>query len=112
MTWHFQEQTIPRHDDYQLSTPVDNSVRYSGRSSAIQCPHCSITPPRTFVPTIDFYAWAQVNEAGADKIGFVMPDNLTVINPDGIAILKGAPNPSVAEAFGSFVIALGWDCAS
>ena len=21
---------------------------------------------------IDFYAWAQVNEAGADKIGFVM----------------------------------------
>ena len=26
MTWHFQEQTIPRHDDYQLYTPVDNSV--------------------------------------------------------------------------------------
>ena len=53
---------------------------------------------------IDFYAWAQVNEAGADKIGFVMPENLTIINPDGIAILKAAPNLSVAEAFVRFVM--------
>ena len=53
---------------------------------------------------IDFYAWAQVDEAGADKIGFVMPDNLTVINPDCIAILKGAPNRPVAEAFLRFVM--------
>lgn len=53
---------------------------------------------------IDFYAWAQVNEAGADKIGFVMPDNLTVINPDCIGILKGAPNRAVAQAFIRFVM--------
>jgi hypothetical protein len=53
---------------------------------------------------IDFYAWAQVNEAGADKIGFVMPDNLTVINPDCIGILKGAPNGLVAQAFIRFVM--------
>jgi ABC-type Fe3+ transport system substrate-binding protein len=53
---------------------------------------------------IDFYAWAQVNEAGADKIGFVMPDNLTVINPDCIGILKGAPDRPVAEAFIRFVL--------
>jgi ABC-type Fe3+ transport system substrate-binding protein len=54
--------------------------------------------------SIDFYAWAQVNEAGADKIGFVMPANLTVINPDCIGILKGAPNRGVAEAFVRFVM--------
>jgi hypothetical protein len=24
MTWYLQEKTIPRHADYQLSTPVDN----------------------------------------------------------------------------------------
>ena len=53
---------------------------------------------------IDFYAWAQVNEAGAHKIGFVMPENLTVISPDCVAILKGAPNLSVAEAFIRFVM--------
>jgi hypothetical protein len=54
--------------------------------------------------SIDFFAWAQVNEVGADKIGFVMPDNLTIIYPDSIGILKGAPNPEVARAFLRFVI--------
>ena len=53
---------------------------------------------------IDFYAWAQVNKVGADKIGYVMPDNLTIINPDCIGILKGAPNKDVAEAFIRFVM--------
>ncbi len=53
---------------------------------------------------IDFYAWAQVDESGADKIGYVMPDNLTNINPDSIGILKGAPNKEVAEAFIRFVL--------
>jgi ABC-type Fe3+ transport system substrate-binding protein len=53
---------------------------------------------------IDFYAWAQVKEAGPDKIGFVMPDNLTIITPDAIGILKGAPNAEVAKAFIRFVM--------
>jgi ABC-type Fe3+ transport system substrate-binding protein len=53
---------------------------------------------------IDFYAWAQVKEAGSDKIGFILPDNLTIITPDAIAILKGAPNPDVAKAFIRFVM--------
>jgi hypothetical protein len=53
---------------------------------------------------IDFYAWAQVKEAGADKIGFVMPDNLTIITPDCVAILKGASNREVAQAFIRFVM--------
>ncbi len=56
---------------------------------------------------IDFYAWAQVDESGADKIGYVMPDNLTNINPDSIGILKGAPNKAVAEAFIRFVLSEG-----
>ena len=54
--------------------------------------------------SIDFYAWAQVKEAGADKIGFVMPDNLTIISPDAIGILKGAPNAEVAQSFIRFVM--------
>jgi iron(III) transport system substrate-binding protein len=53
---------------------------------------------------IDFYAWAQVKEAGADKIGFVMPDNLTIITPDGVGILKGAANLDAAKAFIRFVM--------
>ena len=54
--------------------------------------------------SIDFYAWAQMARVGRDYIGFTMPDNLTIVNPDGMAILKGAPNLEVARAFVDFVM--------
>jgi spermidine/putrescine-binding protein len=53
---------------------------------------------------IDVYAWRQIAEVGADRMGFVLPDGLTVINPDGIAVLKGAPHPELAAAFVEFVL--------
>ena len=53
---------------------------------------------------IDVYAWRQVAEAGKERIGFVMPEGLTVINPDGIAALKGAPHRELAERFIRFVL--------
>ena len=53
---------------------------------------------------IDFYAWSEVAKVGADKIGYVMPEGLTVINPDSIAILKGAPNLDLAKTFVEFVL--------
>lgn len=53
---------------------------------------------------IDFYAWAEIAKNGADKIGYVMPDGLTVINPDSIAIIKGAPNMDLAQRFEEFVL--------
>ncbi len=53
---------------------------------------------------IDQYAWSEVAKVGADKIGYVMPSGLTVINPDSIAILKGAPNLEVAQRFVTFTL--------
>jgi len=53
---------------------------------------------------IDFYAWAEISKVGADKIGYVLPAQLTTINPDSIAILKGAPNMDVAKRFVSWVL--------
>ena len=53
---------------------------------------------------IDFYAWSEVSKVGADKIGYVMPEGLTVVNPDSIAILKGAPNLEVAQRFLTYVL--------
>jgi ABC-type Fe3+ transport system substrate-binding protein len=54
--------------------------------------------------SIDVYAWSQIAEVGKDKMSFVLPNGLTVINPDAIAILKGAPDKAVAEAFVDFVL--------
>lgn len=53
---------------------------------------------------IDFYGWNQMELAGRERIGFVMPAGLTVINPDSIGILKGAPNLPAAKAFVDFVL--------
>ena len=53
---------------------------------------------------IDVYAWRQVAEVGGDRIGFHLPQGLTVINPDSIAVLKGAPHRELAELFVQFVL--------
>jgi len=53
---------------------------------------------------IDVYAWRQVAEVGPDRMGFVLPEGLTVINPDGIAVLKGSPHRELAEHFVAFVL--------
>ena len=53
---------------------------------------------------IGSYGWAQVLEFGEDKVGYMMPQGLTVINPDAISILKGAPHPELAKSFVDFVM--------
>ncbi|OIN98077.1 hypothetical protein AUJ66_01645 [Candidatus Desantisbacteria bacterium CG1_02_38_46] len=55
---------------------------------------------------IDAYGWAQVAEVGEEKVGFMLPEKLTVINPDAISILKGAPHLDLAKAFLEFVMSI------
>ncbi|MGZ9257649.1 MAG: extracellular solute-binding protein, partial [Candidatus Binatia bacterium] len=88
---------------WKIITALGANVR-SFTNSASQIPKDVAIGEVAYGLAIDFYAWAQVKEAGADKIGFVMPNNLTIITPDAIGILKGAPNPEVAKAFIRFVM--------
>lgn len=88
---------------WRIITALGANVR-SFTNSASQVPKDVAIGEVAYGLAIDFYAWAQVKEAGADKIGFVMPDNLTIITPDAIGILKGAPNREVARAFIRFVM--------
>ncbi|MCM8818318.1 MAG: extracellular solute-binding protein [Candidatus Omnitrophica bacterium] len=52
---------------------------------------------------IDSYALAQIEVNGSENMGFILPENQTVINPDCIGILKGAPNIEVAKKFIDFL---------
>jgi ABC-type Fe3+ transport system substrate-binding protein len=88
---------------WRIITGLGANVR-NFTNSASQIPKDVTIGEVAYGLAIDFYAWAQVKEAGSDKIGFVMPDNLTMITPDCIGILKGAPNPEVAKAFIRFVM--------
>lgn len=53
---------------------------------------------------IDFYAQAKIGDLGPENLGFVMPAGQTVLDPDPVAILKGAPNLKVAQRFVNFVL--------
>jgi len=55
-------------------------------------------------PCIDSYALAQIEVNGPENMGFILPENLTVINPDAIGILKGAPNLKIAQRFINYLL--------
>ena len=53
---------------------------------------------------IDSYAREAMKTAGSENIGYVIPQNLSAINGDAIAILKGAPHPELAKEFLQFTL--------
>jgi ABC-type Fe3+ transport system substrate-binding protein len=52
---------------------------------------------------IDSYGLSQIEVNGKENMGFLLPESETVINPDCIGILKGAPNIEVAKRFIDFL---------
>lgn len=54
--------------------------------------------------TIDFYARSQMQAINEGRMGYVEPANATVINPDPIGMLKGAPHRELAKRFVEFVL--------
>ena len=54
--------------------------------------------------TIDYYGRSEIEAVGADRLGYVQPKAATVINPDPIAMVKGAPHAEVAKHFIEFVL--------
>lgn len=53
---------------------------------------------------IDFYALAKVGDLGSDNLGFILPAGQTILDPDPIALVKGAPNAKVAGRFIEYVL--------
>jgi iron(III) transport system substrate-binding protein len=53
---------------------------------------------------IDFYATPKVADLGEKNLGFVLPAGQTILDPDPVAILRGAPNRQVAERFINWVL--------
>ncbi len=53
---------------------------------------------------IDFYAFTQIAAAGKTNLTFVLPVDFAAVNPDGIAILRGAPHRETARRFLEYVL--------
>ena len=88
---------------WRIITAMGANVRgFSGYAS--QTPKDVTLGEVAYGLSIDSYAWAQVKEVGEEMIGYVMPADLTVVNGDAIALLKGAPHREVAARFIEFVL--------
>ena len=53
---------------------------------------------------IDFYGRSQADSVAAGRMNYVEPENATIINPDPIAMAKGAMHPELAKRFVEFVL--------
>lgn len=96
-------QTIGWEDGFALLTKLGGNVRgFSAGANAI--PTDVVAGQVIYGLAIDFYAYGQIAIVGADKIKYVVPADGAVVTADPIAILKGAPNLSVAEKFLEFVL--------
>ena len=82
---------------------IGANVRQFDRSGSTPAKTCSLGNVAYSI-VVDFYGFTQVAEVGTENMRFTIPSGEAVLNPDSIAILKGAPHQEVAERFMDFVL--------
>ena len=83
-----------------ISAMNGNCRSFSGNAGSI--PKDVALGEAAFGLCIDVYALNAVMDVGEDRLGFILPPGETVITPDAIALLKGAPNPELAKELVAF----------
>ncbi len=79
------------------------NVRQFDRSGAEAAKSCALGNT-AYALVVDFYGLTQIAEVGGDRMSLVIPTGESILNPDCIGILKGAPHRKVAGAFVDFVL--------
>jgi ABC-type spermidine/putrescine transport system permease subunit II/ABC-type Fe3+ transport system substrate-binding protein len=88
---------------WELLRSIGANVRvFSG--SAIQVARDLGTAEIIYAVMIDTHAGDAIRQLGKGRLAFVVPEDLRPINGDGIALVRGAPNPTVATAFIEFIL--------
>ena len=88
---------------WQILSRVGGNVRSFDRVSSTTAKDVTLGET-AYGFAIDFYGFAQVAMAGRTNLTFALPQDFTAVSPDGLAILKGAPNPVIARRFVDFVL--------
>lgn len=75
---------------WQLAHQIGGNIREFDRIAATTARSTALGQT-AYAFAIDFYGFTQVAALGKTNLSFALPDDFTAINPDGIALLKGAP---------------------
>jgi len=82
---------------------IAGNVRSFDRISSTTAKECALGQVACAF-CIDYYGFIQISTAGATNMELVLPRDFTAISPDGVAILKGAPNRETAGRFMDFLL--------
>ncbi|MGB9601840.1 MAG: ABC transporter substrate-binding protein, partial [Limisphaerales bacterium] len=88
---------------WQIITMIGGNTRKFDRISSTTAKDVTLGET-VYAFAIDFYGFTQIAVAGKENMTLALPEDFTAINPDGIAILKGAPNLQTARRFLNFVL--------
>jgi ABC-type Fe3+ transport system substrate-binding protein len=88
---------------WQILTAMANNARSFISSSSMLLQNVT-NGEAVAVPAIDFYARATIEQAGADKLGYVEPIGQRVVSADPVGILRGAAHEKLAQEFIKFVL--------
>ena len=103
MVYEIVLQSYGWNEGWRLLTRMAANVRSFSQSSA-EVPRDVAVGEVACGMALDSYAWSVIESKGGDRLGYVLPEGRTVINPDAIAMLRGAPHRDLAEAFVHFVL--------
>ena len=90
-------------EGWRVLTQIGGNVRKFDRVSSSTAKDVTLGET-AYAFAIDFYGFSQIAAAGRTNMTFVLPEDFTALNPDGLAILKGAPNLQTAQRFIDFVL--------
>lgn len=88
---------------WEVLTQIGGNVRKFDRASSTTAKDVTLGET-AYAFCIDFYAYSQLAVVGTNQLAFKAPEDFMAMNPDGIAILKGAPNAPTARRFVDFVL--------
>ncbi|MFH1744529.1 MAG: extracellular solute-binding protein [bacterium] len=96
-------QALGWNDGWAVIMKLAGNSRYFTRFSA-QIGKDVVAGEAAFGLVIDFYATGQMRQAQPGTVRFVVPNGLSVMNPDSIGMLRGAPEPGLARQFIAFLL--------
>ena len=96
-------QTLGWDKGWELLTALAGNTRTFTQSSSDPV-KAVVSGDASASMVIDFYATPKIDEIGKDNLGFALPAGKTIIDPDPIALVKGAPDKQAAERFIAWVL--------